>query len=161
VSQPKFSPVPDKPGWHRANLGNDSSKIETMAKERNQSRPAHTYYVCGLRNDDSPHALYRIETADPLEIVKGFKVGSHCDYIPNIESKVLRELAKVHERNPLIPYFADAAGFKCTFEQALTADFAQLLDSTITEGLEIYSESDEGEFGSIVIKEGFLHLWWD
>jgi hypothetical protein len=161
MPKPEFRPVNGKPGWYRANVGSDYLKVEAMAKELNRSRLAHTYFVCGLREEDSPHMLYRVETSNPLEIVKEFKVGSHCDYIPDIGTKVLQELAMVHGRNPLIPYFADPAAFKCAFEHALTDDFAEFLDATVNEGLEIYAGADGGEFGSVVVKDGFLHLWWD
>ena len=157
----EFSVVNAERAWYRASAGNDYLKVEEMAKELNRSRPTNTYFVCGLRQDDSTHMLYRIETSDPLEIVREFEVGSHCDYIPDIGSKVLQELAVVHERNPLVPFFADAAGFKCTFEIPLDDDFAEFLDSSVGEGLEIYAQSDDGEFGSVVLKSGFLHLWWD
>lgn len=68
-------------------------------------------------------------------------------------------MALVHARNPIVPFFADSAGLKCTFEQSLQEDFAEFLDAVITEGTQVYAE--EGYIAPVVMREGFLHLWWD
>jgi len=157
---PEFEPIKGKPGWHRANVGSNVQAVEEMAGRLSESRPPHTYFVCGFLPDDTQYALYRIETRDPLVIVQDFEVGSHAPYSKeDVPTTVLAQLALVHASNPIVPFFADSAGLKCTFERPLTEEFAELLDSTITEGVEIYA--DEGYIGPVVMREKILHLWWD
>lgn len=161
MQMPKFHSIEDRPGWQRADGCGDSEAVEELAMRLNASRPAHTYFVCGFLPDDSQHMLYRIETRDPLDIVREFEVGSHAElsYGENALPTVLEEMTLVHARNPIVPFFADAAGLKCTFERLLTEEFGEFLDSTITEGIEVYG--DAGCIGPVVMEEGFLHLWWD
>jgi hypothetical protein len=161
MPSPKFILIEDKPGWSRANVDGDSDSIEELAKTLNAKRPAHTYFVCGLLPDDAQHLLYRVETNDPLGIVSAFQVGTHAElsYGEDAHPAVLEQIALVHARNPIVPFFADSAGLKCTFEQPLRKDFAEFLDSTIREGVEVYA--NEGYIAPVVMREGFLHLWWD
>lgn len=161
MPSPEFIAIEDKPGWSRAEVVGDSYAIEETAKTLNAKRPAHTYFVCGRLSDESQHVLYRVETRDPLTIISAFQVGTHAElsYGADAHPAVMEQMASVHARNPIVPFFADAAGFKCMFEQPLQKDFAEFLDSTITEGVEIYA--DEGCIGPVVMREGFLHLWWD
>src|SRR5438105_12127211 len=49
-------------------------------------------------------------------VARVFGVGSHrTDYDPDAHARALREIAAVEKRSPLIPFFADAAGFKARF----------------------------------------------
>ena len=132
-----------------------------LARSLNEERSAHTYFVCGARPGDGPHRLYRVETRDPLDIVRAFQVGTHAalSYGVDAHPTVLKEMAMVHARNPVVPFFADAAGLKCTFEQPVREDFAEFLESAISEGVEAYAE--EGYIAPLVLREGMLRLWWD
>ena len=161
MPSPEFIPIGDKPGWSRADVAGDSHAVEELAKTLNAKRPAHTYFVCGFLPDDAQHFLYCVETRDPLDIVRAFQVGTHAElsYGEDAHPAVLGQMALVHARNPILPFFADAAGLKCTFEQPLREDFAEFLDSTITEGVDVYAE--EGYIGPVVMRERLLHLWWD
>ena len=158
---PEFETIEGQPGWFRAKGGSDVYEIEELARRLNSSRPPHTYFVCGFLSDDQQHMLYRIETRNPLDILREFEVGSHAElsYGENALPMVLEQMALLHSQNAIVPYFADAAGLKCTFEGPLTEEFAEFLDSTISEGVEIYA--DAGHVGPVVIREKFLHLWWD
>jgi hypothetical protein len=158
---PHFVLMKDRPGWSRAALDEEWDVLEGLAKTLNDTRPSQTYFICGALPDDTRHVLYRIETDDPLEIIKACEVGSHAEasYGENALPVVLGEMAKVHARNPIIPFFADAAGLKCTFEQQLTDEFADFLESTITEGCEAYA--DDGYIAPAVMRDKFLQLWWD
>ena len=165
-----FEAVEGRSGWYRAegicdslNIV-DSQKMVDLAKRLNESRPAQTYFVCGSLNDDRGLILYRIETRNPLDIVREFEVGLHQGST-DVVAMVLEEMAQIHARNPIVPYFADAAGLKCTFELPLTKQFGKFLDATLTEGLEIMVEiaweNDEDEIGPIVRRTKCLELWWD
>ena len=105
--------------------------------------------------------MYRIESDDPLEIIKAFDVGSHAIDSYGIDAlpKVLEEMAQAHASNPIVPFFADPAGLKCTFERPLTDEFVDFLESNVTEGCEAYA--DEGYLGPTVLREKCLRLWWD
>jgi hypothetical protein len=161
MPKPKFTPVRDRPGWSRSETGGQSDAIEEVAKTLNGSRPPHTYFVCGCLPDDAGHRLYQIETPDPLEIIQAFEVGARAElsYGENVLPAVLEQMAAVHSHNPIVPFFADAAGLKCTFEEPITEEFGDFLDSMISEGGEIYE--DEGSIGVVVQETKFLHLWWD
>jgi hypothetical protein len=158
---PKFTAVEDKPGWSRADIVVDSYAAQEMARTLNAKRPAHTCFVCGALPDDGPHSLYRIETRDPLDITRDFQVGTHAElsYGEDAHPAGLEQMAMVHARKPIVPFFADDAGLKCTFEQPLREDFAEYLESVITEGVEAYA--DEGYIAPVVMREGVLRLWWD
>ena len=156
-----YTSIKEKPGWGRAEIAGDSCTVEELAIMLNSTRPARTYFVCGLLPDDSRYYLYRIETLDPLDIVRAFQVGTHAEISYGVDAHpaVLEQMALVHTRNPIVPFFADSAGLRCTFERPVCEDFADFLDATIMEGFEAYEE--EGCIGKVVMREGFLHLWWD
>src|SRR5262249_54462380 len=121
----KFTPVGGKPGWEVAEINGDWEELSEHAKTLNKTRPAQTYFVCGCLPQDSPPHLYRIQTSSPLEIIEAFQVGNHdLEALP----AVLDQMAEVHARNPIIPFFADDAGLQCTFENPLTNDFCAFLD---------------------------------
>jgi len=160
MNSPKFVALKDKPGWARSELAEDRHAIEDRAKSLNLNRPPGTYFVCGHLADDNRHHLYRIETGDALEIVRAFRVGTHAaSYVPGANSEVIEELALVHSRNPIVPFFADVAGLKCTFERPIEREFADFLDDVIAGGIEAYA--DEGCIAPIVMRDGYLQLWWD
>jgi hypothetical protein len=165
-----FEAIEGRPGWYRADRGCDSlnivelSKLIELTKRLNESRPAHTYFVCGSLADDRGYILYRIETHNPLDVVRGFEVGSHQGS-DDVVATVLEEMALVHAQNPIVPFFADSAGLKCTFDLALTEQFGEFLDTALTEGLEIMVEdaweNDEDGIGQGVRRTKCLELWWD
>ena len=161
MPEPDFSPVRCRPGWSRADAAGDGDALEELAKTLNDTRPADTYFVCGLLPDDTQLHLYRIETRDPLDIIKACEVGTQAalSYGKDAHPTVLKEMALVQARNPIVPFFADLAGFKCTFEQPVSEEFAEFLDSVITEGSEAYA--DEGYIAPVVMRTKFLQLWWD
>jgi hypothetical protein len=161
MPMPRFTAVPDQPGWSRADVDGDSYALEEVARKLNEQRPTDTYFVCGALPCDDFHSLYRVETRDPLDIVRAFQVGTHAElsYGEDAHPAVLDQMAAVHARNPIVPFFADAAGFKCTFERPVGKEFAEFLDSAICEGAEAYA--DEGYVGPVVMREGILRLWWD
>jgi hypothetical protein len=163
MSTPKFTPIKGNPGWSYSDADGDSYAVEEFAKTLNMRRPDHTYFVCGMLPDDTRHGLYRIETRDTIEIIRAFQVGTHAEISYGVDEHpaVLEQMTKVHAYNPIVPFFADCAGLKCTFERTLTQEFGDFLESTITVGDEIYGASDEGVLGPVVVREGFLHLWWD
>lgn len=156
-----FTSIKTKPSWSRAEIAGDSCAAEELAITLNSTRPARTYFVCGLLPDDSRYHMYRIETLDPLDIVRDFQVGTHAEISYGVDAHpaVLEQMALVHARNPIVPFLADSAGLKCTFERQVCEDFADFLDATIMEGFEAYEEA--GCIGIVVMSEGFLHLWWD
>lgn len=164
MPSPTFTAINERPGWSRAsNVSDDWDVIEEMAKTLNSTRPARTYFVCGRLQGDSQHFLYRVEIGDPIEIIKAFQVGTHAaeSYGEDAHPAVLEQMTQVHARNPIVPFFADPAGLKCTFEKPLSQDFAKFLDSVITEGVEAYADEDEGYIAPVVMREGLLRLWWD
>jgi hypothetical protein len=164
MPEPFFIQLNNKPGWSRApERVDDPCALEEIAKDFNRKRGPHTYHVCGLLTGDSQHWLYRVETGDPIEIVRTFEVGTHAEisYGESALPKVLQQMMLVHARNPIVPFFADPAGLKCTFEQPLSAEFADFLESVINEGVEAYADEEEGYVGPAVLREGILRLWWD
>jgi hypothetical protein len=169
MPQPHFSPIADRPGWFVSDTNGDYDSFMELAKRLNEARPPHTYFVCGMLPYARSPKLYRITTHDPLDVIREFEVGSHAEmsYGENANPAVLEQMALVHARNPIVPFFADSAGFKCTFEKPLTVEFGEFLDETIEEGAEAYLSGYEGYeevgwlIGPLVIRDGFLHLWWD
>ena len=162
---PQFIALPSPSGWSRSDIEGDAEMLEEIAREMNEDREAGMYFVCALLPDeDKEHHLYRVETDNPLEILESCEVGSHGaeSYGDSlIPSKVLDQLIVVHARNPIVPFFADPAGFKCGFEKPLSEEFAAFLDEAIFEGVEAYADEEEGLVSVAVLREGCLRLWWD
>lgn len=75
MSPANFTPIEGKPGWSRAVVPGDCFAIEELAKTLDTERRDNIYFVCGLLPNDEQHFLYRVETHDPLEIVRAFEVG--------------------------------------------------------------------------------------
>lgn len=176
----KFLRVEKRPNWSRVLKDGDDEELIELARELNGERCEGVYYVYALLPDDNKWEertvngvvvqfgrdvatrLYRVETNDPLEIVRACNVGGHGNISYGIDPKaVWEQLAAIHSKNPIRPFFADEAGFQCEFDQPITDEFAAVLDQTITEGVEAYAEEDDGGIGEWVRRDGYLRLWWD
>lgn len=158
MTGPQFEQVHGRPGWFKA-----AGAGEQTAMVMNQTRTPNTYFVFGWLRDDAEPALFRIETNNPLEIIHAFEVGARAaeTYGVDVRKAVLEQIAVVHAQNPIVPFFADEAGLKCTFEGPLTSEFAEFLNEAIVEGAEAYVDEEEMDIGTAVLRDGFLQLWWD
>jgi hypothetical protein len=174
----------NKPGWSRADVSGDTEELIEIASTLNKTRPRNVYFVVGffsyfvdaelsdqipaqvgdnayLLSDGGGPALYRIETEFPLQIIEAFGISSHSP--SGGVDALIEQMAAIHKRNPIVPFYADDATLQCTFERPLTKDFCDFLDEVVVEGVESYAQEDDwdGTIGSIVMNEGCLRLWWD
>jgi hypothetical protein len=151
-----------------------------MARRLNRTRDKRIYYVFGFLPDDNefesreidsvavqifPDArprLYRIETSDPIAIARACEVGRHGELSYGTSPENLwEELGLIHAQNPIVPFFADEAGFQFEFENPVIDEFAAFLSRTLTDGFEAYAGEDDGDLGDFVRRDGYLRLWWD
>jgi hypothetical protein len=85
------------------------------------------------------YELFRIQTNDPIEIIRAFDVGRHGEESYGSDpAQLWKELALVHARNPIVPYLADDACLEFEFEQPISKEFGTFLNETLTDGLEEY-----------------------
>lgn len=184
MNAPEFEPMAGIPNWSRALVEDDDAALAEMARRLNRTRRKGEYFVCGFLKGDVErevrqlasiphevfqiewqhgHQLFRIETNDPIEIIRAFDVGRQGEnsYGSDPET-VWQELAMIHAQNPIVPYFADEAALECEFEQPISDDFAVFLNATLTQGLEEYgAEEESGDLADWVKRDGYLRLWWD
>ena len=121
------------------------------------------------------YRLYEIPATTPVsDVVIYFRVGSHGAIQDGTDSdELVRKVAAVTDRLagiiPVGPFFADAAGLKLRFLRRVSdVDFSRISalfpeDDICSLGLERYIAEWDGESPILepIIREGFLHLWWD
>ncbi len=164
-----LDPFEDQPGWFVADLEDGPYAVEARARSSNETNAAPGYYaVCGaLDGIDDSHRLYLIPAGDPGVVAETFGVGGHGAYY-SMESpgQVRAQVEAIHAQNPIVPFFADAAGFKFGFQKEITPELLAFIDRTLTVGLEAMIEASweaggEGEPSAFVAREKHVHLWWD
>lgn len=164
ISGIKFEPLADRPGWFVSKAA-ISDVDDTTANNINQRGGCKSHYaVCGWLPEDEGYKFYLVPAGDPLRLIRDFEIGSHNadDWSKTLEILV-KEVRVIHAANPIIPFFADAAGFKFSFENPITDGLVELIESTATEGIEGLANirDDKGGISDGLKLRGFLHLWWD
>lgn len=158
ISNLRLEPCLNRPGWRVARSADADSVAQTLAMHARMAKPDDARWViCGAFGFED-HALYLVPAGDPVEIARAFDVGTHDgardhDYT----LLVIREL---HLRNPMIPFFADCAGFKCFFENPFDDAFLKFVDRTVVVGTAAMADQF-GSHRSFLLDNGYLHLWWD
>src|SRR4029453_7146317 len=110
---------------------------------------------------ETGYRLFLAPSNNVLAVLKAFDVGSHGGfYDPAGPARALREIETVHKRYPLIPYFADSAGFKARFTTEVTAELISFLEDALSD-VEPMMDSNSGSIGEYVRKHQGIHLWWD
>jgi len=84
-----------------------------------------------------------------------FEVGAHSDE----QQKTIEQIILVNEQNPIVPFFADPAGFKFKFRNSITDDLVSFLEATLSAGMDEQMINEDGELN--VRETGFVHLWRD
>lgn len=72
----------------------------------------------------------------------------------------IRELAKLNKRNPVVPFFADCAGYCCQFTQPLDDKVAAIIEDKFA----VWGDpmfDDQGCVVPFIKKHGFMNLFWD
>ena len=112
------------------------------------------WFVGQIQADSSDLEKKAMEINDRRE-AKGYFVGAHGAE----EREAIQELTLIHRENPIVPFFADPAGFKFKFRKPLTEEFLEFLDATLSAGVDEQMLDENGE--DLVRKTGIVHLWWD
>ncbi len=124
--------------------------------EINDRQEAKGYFaLCGWLAGDEEHRIFLVPDDDPIRVARDFEVGAHGGE----ERETIQELSLIHRENPIVPFFADPAGFKFKFRKPLTDEFLQFLDATLSAGVDEQMLDENGE--DMVRKTGIVHLWWD
>ncbi len=158
-----FSSHPCAPGWFAApELGQDAAAIEAEALRIQSSALQQGYFaVCGLLHGERGYRLFLAPSNDAVAVARVFEIGEHAaDYDPEGQARALREIAAVQEQNPLIPFFADAAGFKARFANPITEELTAFLESTLSDA-EPMMDDEDGSITEYVRTQKGIHLWWD
>ena len=156
INNVSFAPHPQRADWFVARMEGDPTELESTALAINDDHKAKGYVaVCGCLPDDEQHRLYLVPDHDPVQVARQFEVGSHGDE----HQQAVEQVVLVHEQNPIVPFFADSAGFKFKFTKPITDEFMHFLDATLHAGMDEQMMNDDGELN--VRETGFVHLWWD
>jgi hypothetical protein len=153
------STVRDKPALV-ATLRRD--KYETMDAIRavaiEAEREGAVCFVGHLAGDDG-HRVFLLPGVSSLDVIELFGVGEHNG---GAEPAVVREtLAAIRAEAPFSVYFADGAGYKAVFADAvassMAADFEQRIFAIDPDAMSL---ADDG-IAEEIEREGILQLWWD
>jgi len=158
-----FAPHSCAHGWLVASVGGrDARSVETDALRIQKAALEKGYFsVCGLLEGEHGYRLFLAPSNNVLTILKVFHVGSHAGfYDPDGHARALREVEMVHKRYPLIPYFADSAGFKARFTAEITTDLIHFLEDGLSD-VEPMMDAKNGSIADYVKKHQGIHLWWD
>jgi hypothetical protein len=158
-----FSPHSCAPDWYAAAIGGrDAGLVEADALRIKESTLRKGYFaVCGLLNQESSYRLFLAPSDDVVAVARVFEVGTHAaDYDPEGHARALREIAIVQERSPMIPFFADAAGFKARFVGSVTEELITFLEGTLSDSVPMM-DADDGSITKYVRTQKGIHLWWD
>ena len=150
-----FTPHLERESWFVSQTEGGCTELENQALGINDRRKAGYFAICGCLPGDEQHRLYLVPDHDPVQVARDFEVGAHGDE----QQEAIEQLTLVHEQNPIVPFFADDAGFKFKFRKPITEEFASFLETTLSAGVDEQMLNDDGELN--VRETGFVHLWWD
>jgi len=157
-----FSAHPCASGWYAGAIrGPESESVESDAVRIQQSALERGYFaVCGLLEEEDGYRLFLAPSNDAVAVARVFGVGKHgADYDPEGHSRAMQEIENVHRQSPIIPFFADTAGFKARFSEAVTDELITFLGSNLTDAEPMMD--DEGSIEEYVKRQKGIHLWWD
>jgi hypothetical protein len=158
-----FSSHSCAPGWYASAIrGPDGVPVEAEAVRIQQSALAKGYFaVCGLLEREAGYRLFLAPSNDVVAVVRVFGVGKHAaEDDPEASARALQQVAAVQKRCALLPFFADAAGFKARLAEPVTDDLISFLEDTLTDA-EPMMDDDDGSIATYVRKQKGIHLWWD
>ena len=158
-----FSSHSCAPGWYATAIrGEDAAPIEADALRIQQGALQKGYFaVCGTLNREPGYRLFLAPSNDVVSVARIFGVGRHAaDYDPEAHARALREIAAVQKRSFLIPFFADAAGFKARFTEPVTDELITFIERTLSD-VEPMMDDDDGSITKYLKSEKGIHLWWD
>ncbi len=151
-----FTPHPEREGWFVSQTEGDSTELEKQALGINDRLQVRGYFtICGWLPGDEQHQLYLVPDHDPVQVARDFEVGVHGDE----QQEAIEQIMLVQNQNPIVPFFADPAGFKFKFRKPITQEFVSFLEATLSAGVDEQMLNEDGEFN--VRETGFVHLWWD
>lgn len=120
------------------------------------------YAVCGLFEAVEQYQIYLVPVGNPGELIEDFEVSTHAAFYASDTPKSVRaEVEAVHAYSPILPFFADAAGFKFSFQNPITPELLDFLEQNVTAGMEAMMEGDDGSIRPFIAREKYVHLWWD
>jgi hypothetical protein len=158
-----FSPHSCAPGWYAAAIrGVNAKPVEADALRIQRSAMKRGYFsVCGFLDEESGYRVFLVPSNDVLAVLRVFEVGKRAaDYDPDGHDRAVREIEAVHERCPLIPFFADSACFKARFAGAVSEEVITFLETALS-AAEPMMDDDDGSIAGYVRTQKGIHLWWD
>ena len=158
-----FSPHSCAPNWYAAAMGGENAEpVEADALRIQPAAMKKGYFsVCGLLAEESGYRIFLVPSSDVVAVVRVFEVGKHAaDYDPDAHELALREIAAVQERYPLIPFFADSAGFKARFAGLVSEELIAFLETALSNA-EPMMDEDDGSIADYVRTQKGIHVWWD
>jgi hypothetical protein len=158
-----FSPHSCAHGWYAAGIrGVNAEPVETDALRIQRSAMKKGYFsVCGLLDEESGYRIFLAPSSDVVAVIRVFEVGKHAaDFDPDGHDLAVREIEAVQERCPLIPFFADSAGFKARFAGAVSEELITFLETALSNA-EPMMDDDDGSIADYVRTQKGIHLWWD
>jgi hypothetical protein len=151
-----FTPHPEREGWFVCEAEGDLIELEKQALDINDRRKARGYFaICGCLPGDEQHRLYLVPEHDPVQVARDFEVGAQGDE----QKEAIEQIKLVQKQNPIVPFFADSAGFKFKFRKPITEGFVTFLEATLSVGVDEQMLNEDGELN--VRETEFVHLWWD
>ena len=156
IDKTSFTAHPEREDWFVSQLEGDSTELEKKALAINDRGGARGYFaIYGCLPGDGRHRLYLAPEQDPVQVVRDFEVGAHGDE----HQEAVEQIAMIQEQNPILPFFADSAGFKFKFRKPITEEFLHFLEATLSVGIDEPMMNEDGQLNER--ETGFVHLWWD
>jgi hypothetical protein len=157
-----FVPCAYLPGWFvEGALCRDSESAESRALRIYSATLSQGYFaISGWLNEDSGHRVYLAPSDDVIAVANAFDVGGHAEHDKNARERALMQIRETDQKNPLLPYFADTAGFKARFSQQLTEDMITFMLGILTD-VEPMIDEEQGTAERYLREQHAIHLWWD
>ena len=152
-----FNPDVNHPQWFVADRDFVVDEMQDMARNWNRL-PGDYFAICGATDGDARHRFYLVPRSDPLEIARAFGVG--CESVsPETVASSLQELATLHAKNALLPFYVDGVGFKCELSEPITDEVSELLIQTLVSGIDAMQD-ENGEILPSIRQRGYIELRW-
>ena len=151
-----FTRQPEHKDWLVGQIEAQSTDLEQEAIAINDRGGARGYFaICGCIPGGDKHRLYLVPDHDPVQLARDFGVGA----LGGEQGEAIEQIELVHKQNPIVPFFADQAGFKFKFRRAITDEFVKFLETTLLAGVDEQMLNEDGELN--VRETGLVRLWWD
>jgi hypothetical protein len=165
-----FVAVPNHPYWFAALRVEDGDAEAASNRIHAEFNLGSDLVFCGLAVDDGVNKLYLIESGDPVEVAREFRVGSQAEcYDEGAAEQTPEMLRAIYRVAPFSPVLVNPAAYQAIFTRRIDKSAAKRILRSINEhgcqGMDGYAGelpdfTDEDIIASLV-GEQRLHLWWD